>query len=82
MTSLSEGQATIFFSFSHRDAKTNWVDLDPRMGSFKIWQQSLNMDDQGQVNFNRTEFSVDKLTAENFPELFVEEDLIPIWLNG
>ena len=40
------------------------------------------MDDEGQVTFNRTEFSVDKLNAENFPELFVDEDLIPIWLSG
>ena len=32
--------------------------------------------------FNRTEYSVDKLTAENFPELFEDEEMIPIWLRG
>ena len=51
------------------------------MGSFKMWLQETAVQGDQLVPI-RTQFSVDKLTEENFPELFENEDLIPFWLKG
>ena len=56
------------------------MDLDPRMGSLRIYEQNYWLGDDGQINFTRTDYSVDRLSEENFPELYEDEDLIPFWL--
>ena len=53
------------------------------MGSLRIWEQITDTTDNGaSLTFDRNYLSVDKLTEENFPELFQEDELIPGWLNG
>ena len=81
--SLGDTESSIFFSFSQQGNPVPLIDIDPRMGSFKMWQQLTYVDDvDGLFKFTRKEILVEQLTPERFPEYFEDQELIPYWLQG
>ena len=81
MIDLADKRAIVLFSFSKAGSPNNYIELDPRMGSLIIFEQSVLVDDEQNLTSKQSLFEVDTFSPENFPEYF-DAGIVPFWVTS